>query len=304
MKKINISNKMGVKFNKFTLQVKKHSPEILAAAGVVGIAASTIMACKATTKISDILNDTQEEIDTIHNFINTEKAVEKNYTDEDMKKDLAIVYVQTGMKIAKLYAPAATISILSITSMVTSNQILRKRNVALAAAYKTVDKGFKEYRGRVVDRFGEQVDKELKFNTKAKKIETIEIDSETGKEKRVKKEINVGGDVDGLYTVMFDENCQAFSGTHSYNSFLLRAEQNYANDLLKARGHVFLNEVYDRLGLPRTKAGQIVGWVYNPENPVGDNYIDFGMNEVYVEDAGDCRYILDFNVDGNVLDLM
>ncbi len=304
MKKNELMKTVSTSINKVNFKLQKHSPEILAVAGVIGITTSAIMACKATTKISEILEESKETIDIIKNSANNENLAE-SYTEEDVKKDLAITYVQTGARLVKLYAPSVTLGVLSLSGLLASNNILRKRNMALAAAYTTVDKGFKEYRSRVVERFGEQVDKELKYNVKAKKIDTIEIDPDTGKEKKVKKEVNVaGGTTGGAYSFVFDQNSFAWDATNDYNEMFLRGQQNYANDLLKARGHVFLNEVLDEIGLPRTKAGQIVGWVYNAKNPNGDNYVDFGMMEVYDEDNDTYKIMLDFNVDGNVLDLM
>lgn len=305
MKKLEVTKKIGVKANKLAFKMKKNAPEILAVTGAIGVTVSAVMACKATTKLSDILTDTEDQIETIHDAITRDDVIEKGYTEDDMKKDLAIVYVQTGLKIVKLYAPSVILGVFSVGSLLTSNNILRKRNMALALAYTTVDKGFKEYRGRVIEQYGEEVDKSLRFNTIKKKIDTIEIDPETGKEKKVKKEVNViNGDTDCGYARKFDNSSSAWVQNQSYNQMFLKSEQNYANDLLVARGHVFLNEIYDRLGFPRTKAGQIVGWVFNQNNPIGDNYIDFDITEVYDEEIGNYVYMLDFNVDGNVLNLM
>jgi hypothetical protein len=296
-------------FNKMGFQLKKHSPEILVVAGIVGTVVSTVMACKATTKVSEILEDSKNIIDSIHDC-QTNEALADHYTPEDAKKDLAIVYVQTGIKIAKLYAPAVALGTLSIASILASNNILRKRNVALAAAYATVDKTFKEYRNRVIERFGEQVDKELRYNIKAKKIEKTVV-GEDGKEKKVKETIQVAkipGSSD--YAKFFDSSSNAWEENAEYNLMFLKAEQNYANDRLKARGYLFLNEVYERLGIPPTKAGQIVGWIYDPNNPNhnGDNYVDFGLYNIHKEKTRDFVngyeevILLDFNVDGPILD--
>ena len=230
---------------------------------------------------------------------------------EDAKKDLAITYVQTGVKLVKLYAPSVALGVLSITSILASNNILRKRNVALAAAYATVDKSFKEYRNRVIERFGETVDRELKYNIKAKKIEEVVKDEETGKEKKVKKTIEIGDpNTYSDYARFFDDGCKGWEKDSEYNLMFLRAQQQYANDLLRSRGHLFLNEVYDMLGIPRTKAGQVVGWVYNKDNPVGDNYVDFGLYDINREvvrnfvNGYERTILLDFNVDGNIWDLI
>lgn len=300
-----ISNKAGM----IGLKAKKYSPEILVVAGVVGTVASAVMACKATLKVNDILDETKETVDKIHKYENRTDLEE--YTSEDAKKDLTIVYVQTGLKLAKLYAPSVVLGALSITSILASNNILRKRNVALGAAYAAIDKSFKEYRNRVVERFGEAVDRELKYNIKTEKIEETVADPETGKEKKVKKNTEVSGyEFASPYARFFDEGCAGWEKDAEANLFFLRAEQNFANDRLKSRGYLFLNEVYERLGIPTTKAGQIVGWIYDPENPTGDNYVDFGIYDTHREKARDFVngyervILLDFNVDGNILDLI
>lgn len=312
MKNIELMKNITRSFSKVDLQLKKHSPEILVIAGVVGTVASAVMACKATTKVSKIVEETKTTIDTIHNFAeNAEKAPETvDYTPEDAKKDLAIVYVQTGVKFLKLYGPAVALGALSITSILASNNILRKRNVALAAAYTVIDKGFKDYRGRVIERFGEELDRELRYNIKAKEVEET-ITDKKGKEKTVTKTVNVADpNYYSDYARFFDDGCTGWQKDAEYNLMFLKQQQNWANERLRSRGYLFLNEVYDMLGIPRTKAGQCVGWVYNKDNSIGDNYVDFGIYDMYKEPARDFvngyerTILLDFNVDGNILDLI
>lgn len=309
MKKINISNKMTRTVNMAGLKLKKRSPEILLALGVVGTVVSTVTACKATTKISIILDTAKEDIASVHECKQKEELKNK-YTLEDSRKDLAIIYTQTGVKLVRLYAPAIILGTMSITSILASNNILRKRNMAIAAAYATVDKSFKEYRGRVVEKFGEEIDRELKYNIKAKEIEEAGVDKK-GKEITVKKEVQaVDPNMYSEYARFFDDGCAGWEKDSEYNLMLLKSEQNYANDRLKARGYLFLNEVYERLGIPPTKAGQCVGWIYNPDHPVGDNFVDFGIYDLYKEKNRDFvngyerTILLDFNVDGDILDLI
>lgn len=310
MKKTEIATKVSRKFNKLAFGVRKHSPEILVAFGVAGTVVSAVMACKATTKISTILDKAKEDLEPIHKVQESKKFSEQ-YTQDDAKKDLAIVYVQTGIRFAKLYAPSVILGTLSLTSILASTNILRKRNIALAAAYATVDRGFKEYRNRVIERFGEEIDRELKYNIKAKEIEE-KITDENGKEKTVKKTVMVADDPNQYsdYARFFDDGCTGWEKDSEYNLMFLRSEQNYANDRLKARGYLFLNEVYERLGIKPTKAGQAVGWIYDPDNPKhkGDNYVDFGIYEIDRErsrafvNGYERTILLDFNVDGPILD--
>lgn len=308
MKKNEIMKNVSSTFNKMSIKLKKHSPEILIVAGVVGTVASTVLACKATTKVGKIMDGTKDDVEEIHNAV--EKGVTKageTYSVDDSKKDLTIVYTQTGVKLAKLYAPSVVLGTLSITSIVASHNILKKRNVALAAAYATVDKTFKEYRSRVVERFGEEVDKELRYNIKAKKVEEIVKDPETGKEKKVKTTINVADPDVNDYARFFDASCAQYEDNMDYNLMYLRAQEQFANDRLKTDGYLFLSDVYEALGIKRTKMSQTVGWIYKPENPDGDNFVDFGILETNreTEDGGYEKVILlEFNVDGPILDLI
>lgn len=290
--------------SKTVMKLKKHSPEILVVAGIVGTVVSAVLACKATTKVAEILDETNGTLDTIHEGMKTGAINGQEYTTEDGKKDTVVVYAQTGMKLAKLYGPAIILGTLSITSILASNNILRKRNVALGAAYAAIDKSFKEYRGRVIERFGEQVDTELKYGIKAKKFEEIEVDPETGKEKKVKKTVMVTDpNLQSDYAVYFDSKSRNYETNPDYNRMFLKAQQAFANDKLQTRGHLFLNEVLDDLDLPRTPAGQIVGWT--KDGP--DGYVNFRIVEVERE-TEDGRHepalLLDFNVEGNIWEKM
>lgn len=290
--------------SKTVMKLKKHSPEILVVAGIAGTVVSAVLACKATTKVAEILDETKGTLDTIHEGMETGAINGQEYTTEDGKKDTVVVYAQTGMKLAKLYGPAIILGTLSITSILASNNILRKRNVALGAAYAAIDKSFKEYRGRVIERFGEQVDTELKYGIKAKKFEEIEVDPETGKEKKVKKTVMVADpNLQSDYAVYFDSKSRNYETNPDYNRMFLKAQQAFANDKLQTRGHLFLNEVLDDLDLPRTPAGQIVGWT--KDGP--DGYVNFRIVEVERE-TEDSRHepalLLDFNVEGNIWEKM
>ena len=311
MNKTFVTNMTRV-LNRTGLKLKKHSPEILLVTGVAGVVTSSIMACKATLKVQDVLDEAKGQLDTIHEVVANPERVNK-YTVEDSKKDMAIVYTQTGIKLIKLYGPSVVLGIASLSCIVGSNRILNKRNVALAAAYATVDKGFKEYRERVIERFGKELDKELKYNIKAEEVEEVTVD-EKGNETVTKKTIQVA-DLDdpnkySPYSIVFDDGNPGWDKDPELTKFYLIQQQNWANDLLKSRGHLFLNEVYDMLGAPRTKAGAQVGWIYDEGNDNYDNFVDFGIFNINSRKARDFIngyekvIILDFNVDGVILDLI
>lgn len=311
MKKAELLNNVSRSFHKVGFQMKKHSPAILVGVGIVGVVTSTVMACKATLKVNDILSETKEHVDKIHTCLEDKELVESGeYTEKDGKKDLTTVYVQTGFKFVKLYGPSVVVGGLSIASILASYKIMNSRNLAITAAYTVVDKGFKDYRKRVKERFGEKVDHELKHNIKAETVETMEVD-ENGKEKTGVKTVETAEiNIDSDYARFFDEGSRYWEKDAEYNLMFLKQQQHWANQKLQARGYLFLNEVYEMLDIPATRAGQQVGWVYDEKNPVGDNYVDFGIYDVRNRAKRDFvngherSILLDFNVDGNILNLM
>lgn len=308
MKNNELMTNVGRAIHKFGFQIKKHSPEILLVAGVVGTVASAVMACKATIKAKEIVDKSKEDIAIIHDCMSNETLKENGeYSDEQGKKDLAIAYTNTAVDLAKAYGSSVILGALSIASILTSNNILRGRNVALAAAYATVDKSYKEYRGRVREKYGEEADKELTFDIKAKEVEKTVVD-EKGKEKKVKETVlDSNSNAHSPYAKVFDELNGNWENDSEYNTMFLRKTERWANDYLKSHGYLFLNDVYKALGFQPTRAGQVVGWIYDPINPVGDNYVSFGIDNLYDNgvrlfvNGNESAVWLDFNVDGDIL---
>ena len=310
MTKTELLSKVSRTFHKVGFQLKKHSPELLIVAGTVGVVTSTVMACKASTKLSAVLDESKNAMEQIKAAPNNPELADK-YSEEDAKKDLNIVRTQTGLKLVKLYGPAVALGVASLGCFYVAHGIVHKRNLALTAAYAAVHKDFKEYRGRVIERFGKEMDKELKYNIKKKEIEETVVD-ENGNETTVKKTVDVVDvpRVDSPYARFYDDGCTGWTKDPEHNLFFLLSQQEYANQKLKAQGYLYLNEVYEMLGIPKSKAGHVVGWIYNEKNPVGDNYVDFGIHDVHKPANRDFvngyerTILLDFNVDGNIWQLM
>lgn len=307
--KTEMMNKITRKLGKVSLGLKKSSPEILIVIGTVSVIAGAVMACKATLKVEKVIDDAKEDIKNVNETLErgeTEDGLV--YTQENKQRDMAILYAETGLRLAKLYAPAVLVGAAGIGCILGSHHILRKRNVALAAAYATVDKAYKEYRGRVLEQFGEEVDKQLRFGTKKQTV-TETVTDENGEEKTVEKEVEVvDRALSSPYSKFFDETSRCWEKDANYNLMFLRRMQSMFNDKLKANGYVFLNDVYDALDIERTPEGQTVGWVFDPDNPDLENYIDFGIYDVHRKSSRDFVnglervILLNFNVDGNILD--
>lgn len=287
--------------------LKKKSPEIFLVFGIVGGIVAGVEACKQTTKLEPIIDKAKNDIADIHERHATED--EEKYPEEEYRKDLSKVYLHAGTDIVKLYGPCVALEAASIGCIIASHNTMRKRNLSLAAAYAAVDKSFKEYRKRVAEKFGEDAERKIRYNVKEIEVEENSKD-ENGNEKKTKRKIEVADEnLEDIspYAKFFDESCSAWQKDPEFNLMFLKQKQHYANDLLRARGHLFLNDVYKMLDIPETIAGQTVGWVYNEDNPIGDNYVDFG---IYNQKSGAARrfvngiernILLDFNVDGNIL---
>lgn len=277
-----IPNAVSRQVFRTALIVKKNSPNIMFAGGIAGVVTSTVLACKATLKLPEALNEMSVELDEV-----------KDHTDEPDQKDIAYVYVKHITYIARIYAPAAIVGVVSISSLAGSHITLSRRNAGLTAAYAAVSRAYKEYRERVSEEFGEQKEKDIYFAAASEKVV-----SENGKDEIALVDPNKWSP----YARFFDEVSVNWQKNAELNRLFVQCQQNYANHLLHARGHVFLNEIYDMLGIERSKAGQVVGWVLNSQ---GDNYIDFGMYQ-----ATSSRFVngiersilLDFNVDGVIYD--
>lgn len=270
-------------------RLAKHSPAILTGVGVVGVVTAGVLVARATLKLEPIV----DEIATRKNDL----AHEATATSKDLTK----IYVQGAGKIIKLYALPVSVGVFSIGCIIGGHKVLTKRNFALAAAYKAAETTLSNYRGHIVEEFGEEKDHEIMRKVSTKETSHVEID-EDGNEKVVQK---VSHD-HSQYARFFDEYNSNWNGAdNNLNLLFLKSVQNYANDRLLATGHIFLNEVYERLGFEHTPAGAIVGWVIEPG---GDNHVDFGIFNKDSEAARDFvngyekSILLDFNVDGLIYD--
>ena len=290
---------------KAKFKLGKHSPEILMVVGAVGAVTSTVMACKATLKVNDILAAHDATVATIHDVQEGKVQIKagEEYTEEDVKKDLTTTYVQTGLKIAKLYAPAVILGTLSIGCMFGSNHILQKRNAALTAAYVTLDKAFGDYKERVTERFGDRVQSELEHGIKAVEVES-KVVNEDGTEGTIKSYVD---EVDGAhspYDLIFDEMIDEWQPDAQYNKWHLAQVEDTANRRLRTQGYLFLNDVYRMIGRYNSGAmivkpeGQIVGWLYDQNNENLQNCVKLGLDKMH----GDRNVVLHFNVDGPIID--
>lgn len=291
---------VATRFGRPLLHLQKHSPQVMFAGGVAAALGSTVMACRATLRLSDTLAQTEElkeKAERLYDEGNNEDYDEKKY-----HRDLTILKVKAILSVTKLYAPSAGLAMLSISLLTGSHVTLNRRNASLTAAYASVDQAFTKYRERVTEQLGANADRDFRYGTEEVK-ETVE--GPDGKKKTV-THTRVSNGQPSQYARFFDETASDWKRNPEYNRAFLHAQQSYFNDMLQARGHVFLNEVYDALGIPRSQAGAVVGWILSKD---GDNFVDFGIFDDLTNPAvrdfvngNEYSILLDFNVDGVIYD--
>lgn len=295
-------------------KTEEHSPEICLGLGIAGMVAATVFACKSTIKATKIVEEAKDDLNTIkeaEEYGATYDADnnEIEYTKEDATKDRAIVITRTAIEISKAYGPAVILTAAGIALLLKGHNILRKRNIALIAAYKSIDEAYRNYQEKVKAYLGESTARNLKYGLTEK-----EISVDTGKKnkdgsaktKKQKKLIYDGADPSTFspYARFFQEGCKGWDPDPQYSLMYLLKLQRWMNDRLQLEKVVTLNDVYDELGIPRTQQGQIVGWSLLKSKK--DGYIDFGIyNDAYTPnrdfvDGYENVILLDFNVDGPV----
>lgn len=284
------------KFARPMLKLQKVSPQIMFGAGVVGVVGAGVLACRATLKLSDVIENNQEEVDS-----RTSNAeINESYREGEYGADMAKLKIRLVLDITKLYAPAVGVAVVSIGLLTGSHITLNRRNAAGAAAYATLDQAYRQFQTRVEEKYGKDETDQLRHGTQIVEETVVKDDGKTKVVKHARS--------NGLspYAQLFEESNVNWQPNPNMNWFFLHAQQRYWNNYLQTHGYVFLNDVLDSLGFEKTKAGQVVGWIAGEYQR--DGYIDFGLgeDEDRVRDFmlnGEGNAWVDFNVDGMVLDM-
>lgn len=300
---------------KVLFKLKKAAPTIAVVGGAAGTVGAGIWAVKKTA------SDAPEVLDEIQSDIQKVKA------EDGRKGALVGAYAKGGLKIVKLYSGPVILEVGSVFAILYGYKIINGRLVAMAATASALEelnartnKTIQNYRIALAERYGEDFDKDIlyseadfitNFGNPEKSVPVEKVIDEEGnvtEEKgtwELSKEVKNPCDVISPYAVIFDETSTEWSNDPEYNKMTLIRIQQTCNDLLHAKGHLFLNEVYRELGLKDTRIGQMVGWI----DGNGDNYVDFGIYDIKAVNnrkefinGYEPSIILDFNVDGVIWD--
>lgn len=279
------------------LVAKKNSPHIFFGLGIIGTAASTVLACRATLKLGDTLEGISKEIEEtklLREIPADSESPEAHKEELHHHREMVQVYTKAGITVVKLYAPPVILGVASIALLTGSHVQMTRRNSAIMAAYAGLEKFLEQYRERVQKEVGEERELEIYHGSSKELV------------KKGDGEVVEGNVVNPLhispYARFFDEYSPNWCKNPEYNRSFLEIQQSYANHRLNAAGHIFLNEVYDLIGVPRSKAGAVVGWIKGGD---GDDYVNFGVfdawNSQFVN-GNEPSILLDFNVDGVIYD--
>ncbi|AWN03291.1 hypothetical protein PBI_CAMILLE_44 [Microbacterium phage Camille] len=281
---MNISPTIQNALGKVALELRKNAPAILTAVGVVSVVSAGVLAAKNTLKLEERIDEGKDRLDWTNDQIKEGDAPESARTK---------AYVRNVVEVGKLYIMPATLMVGGIACILSAQNILNKRNAALVSAYNGLAASYKAYRGRVAEELGEEKERDLYLGQRDE-----EYTDENGK-KQKKKVLVDGEHVGHPYRFVYGPDNDNWTGFHDENLFRLQVAQNMYNDLLKAKGHVFLRDVLNTLGIQDTPASAVTGWIYDPDNPehTGDNFIEFNVRDFQSEYG---YILLDFNVDGEI----
>lgn len=273
------------------LKLNKNSPTILVVSGVVGLGATAVLAAKATRSLDPILDrHAKQRIDISVDSVDA----------RDEQRQVVKLYTQTSMELGKLYAPTLILGTVSTVSVLSGHKILRGRHVATMAAYAGLMDQWKSYRARVADTVGTDLEREIYNGAVGRYEEDPEHKGEYKLKAKYDQKLH-----QSYLQPFFDESNDNWTLDPSANLAFLKGVQNHMNRLLQIRGHVFLFEVYDALGIPRRSETIPTGWLYEGD---GDGYVDFGFwtddspQAVLFRNGGERSVRLNFNIDGVIWD--
>lgn len=232
---------------KTQLFVGRNASTILSCIGGVGVITTSIMAAKATPKAMQLLEKAKEE------------------KGEDLTK------LEKFKVAAPSYIPAMLVGTSTIACIFGANVLNKRSQAGLMSAYALLDRSYKDYKNKVKELYGEEVDKHVV--------------------KEIVKDTYVEGEVST------EENKQLFYDYYSKRYFESTTEKvqqaEYAfNRLLNIRDYASLNEFYELLGLEKIDDGDWLGWSTGMNMEYyWQHWVDFEHEKVVMEDGLECIII-------------
>lgn len=302
------NTKLSRLVDKTSLKIKEKSPEILLVTGIVGVVGTVILACRATLKAEEVLEKHEEAMRNIEDAKKISEEIPEKYEYDEVaySLDKRNQKIKTAVNFVKLYGPSFALGTVSIACILTSRNILNKRYLGAVAAYNAITESFEAYRKRVRDEAGEIMDRHYMYGTEleSKKVTVIDEDGNKKKVEQItEKADTLNIELNPDVSVVFDEANPNWDENPEFSKMFLRAQENMATDILRTRGHIFLNEVLDMCGFPQTETGSFIGW----DMGRGEGFVSFGLDDIDNENVrrfinGETNvFLLEFNHDGIIL---
>lgn len=269
---------------------KKYAPEILLGTAAVAGTACVVTSCRATLKAKKSWEAHQERKLQI-----AEKVQEEQITTEESKVEMRKEIVKVGLELAKEYAIPFSLYTATIGCVLGSYKIQKSRLQAISATLSAMSAAYSS----LVMRLKNGAENGLTAEEVLQGKFVCKVENEDGTVEEYTT--TVKNPYDNPFKFRFDRYSTSWEHHHFSNECILKAEENWANTALELNGYLFLNDVLDRLGIPKTKAGQILGW---RKDGNGDGFVDFGVVDCQTligVEYDDNAFELNFNVDGDIL---
>ena len=233
---------------------KRHAGAVLTTIAAIGVVATCVEASRATLKAKEVVDAKTEE--------------RKDWKDNTGIDQPPVSKEEIVKECWKLYIPTIIIGAGTISCIIAANVITSKEQKSLAAAYAMIDQGYKAYRRKVVERHGEEEDRDI-ANEVIEETEDDEFDSD-----RLM-----------FYDVYSDRYFES-----TMNKF--HEAVNYVNREIQFNGYVSLNDFYRAFGVSETEEGYIIGW--NDEDigeMLGFCWLDFEAKPTNLGDGTICYVV-------------
>lgn len=285
-----------------SLRFQANSPRILFYSGLFLMGATVATACKGTLALEGVLDEVRRDREDVKLVAETHP---EKYGEREVAKLNFYVTTKGLAKIAKLYLPSVALGVAAVACLTTSHNQLTRRNAGLSAALAATERALNSYRDRVRENLGEEKELEIWRGEKTEKVAVLD---DEGRETKSTKKVKTGGGYSPYARIWGQDTTNEWDPIPEYNLAKLRSVQELMTLRLNSRGHVFLNEVFDELGLERTAAGAVVGWL-SQKYGGADGFVDFGVMNRDPEEqvrfldfvrGNENHILLDFNVDGEI----
>ena len=224
---------LGGVFGAVKLALIKHAPTILVGGGTAMLVAATGVAVKKSFTYMD-----EDLVPYIAEAAKIE--ADEEHDEETKKADLTAAQKKFLVRTAKRYAPALGLMVAGVACIAAGHTMQLKRLAGLGAALALAEADKKDFLDEVPEPRTETV------NGKTEVVRTAQAGHLLPSE-------------DFRNRVFGPEN-KNWDPSPIVSRNFLDATERHMNDHLRWQGHLFLNEVYAALGMPKTRLGAVMGW--------------------------------------------